>query len=148
MCLPVFENDIILYLVFVQPKICTSNNTFQWCVYIISSARRHCPMYSCLSIMYESVNIIHLLLPMEYDDSLLMHAWIIYANKDNFQNNFSVVFQFFNGWLDAYMNYIYRISWDTGTIWIVGECHKAQRNISVSEHIWYWKCKTWENVSR
>ena len=27
------------------------------------------------------------------------------------------------GWLDACMNYIYRISRDTGDIWIVEECH-------------------------
>jgi hypothetical protein len=56
--------------------------------------------------------------------------------KEIFRKYFSVVFQFFNGWLDACMNYIYRISWDTGAIWIVGECHKAQMNISVSEHIY------------
>ena len=49
------------------------------------------------------------------------------ANKDNFQNNVLVVFQFFNGWLDACMNYIYRISWDNGAIWIVGECQIRQR---------------------
>jgi hypothetical protein len=38
-----------------------------------------------------------------------------------------VVFQLFNGWLDACMNYLYRISSDTGAIWIVEECHITQR---------------------
>ena len=51
---------------------CTKQHTrFQWCVYIVLPARIHCPMHSCLSIIYESVNIIHLLLTMEYDHSLL-----------------------------------------------------------------------------
>jgi hypothetical protein len=48
------------------------------------------------------------------------------SNKDNFQNNCLVVFQLFNGWLDACMNYLYRISSDTGTIWRVEECHNAE----------------------
>jgi hypothetical protein len=55
--------------------------------------------------------------------------------KDNFQHKCLVVFQYFNGWLDAYMNYKYRITWDIGAIWIEGECSVEWHFTAIYSHI-------------
>ena len=44
---------------------------FQLCVYNIVSARRHCPVHACLSIILEPVMCILPLLPVNYDISTL-----------------------------------------------------------------------------
>ena len=58
------------------------------------------------------------------------------ANTDHFENNILAVFQFFNGWLDVCMNYIYRITWDAGDIWIVEECHITAEEICPLQNIY------------